>query len=150
MPTIRPAGEADIPILQKLYRQLALNPDDHDFESSAEGALQAFHEIKAVPDYHLLVAEEEGAVVGTATLVVLPGIARKARRWAVIEYVVVDEKHRSKGIGQALMEYMAEMAREAGCYDVMLSSNKLRKDAHRFYERLGYRASHEAFHKFPE
>ncbi len=150
MPIIRPAVEADLPSLQTLYRQLALNAEDHDFEASPASAMEAFNEMKGLPGYHLLVVEEDGIVVGTGTLVILPGIARKARRWAVIEYVVVDEKYRCNGIGKYLMDHLTEMARQAGCYDVMLSSNKLRKDAHRFYQRLGYIASHEAFHRFLE
>jgi len=60
--------------------------------------------------------------------------------------VVVDEAHRRRGIGAGLMERAAAIAREAGCYKVVLTSNKKRPEAHTFYRRLGYQQTHEAFH----
>jgi GNAT superfamily N-acetyltransferase len=60
--------------------------------------------------------------------------------------VVVDEAVRNRGIGSVMMTRAAELAKEAGCYKVLLTSNKQRPEAHRFYERLGYTRTHEAFH----
>jgi GNAT superfamily N-acetyltransferase len=67
---------------------------------------------------------------------------------AVVENVVVDERCRGLGYGQLLMEHAEQFAGAAGCYKVMLASNLRRGDAHRFYERLGYRASHHGFTKY--
>jgi ribosomal protein S18 acetylase RimI-like enzyme len=144
--TVREAREADLPRVLELYRQLSLGPGDDAPPVDLAASRAMFAEMAKQPGYHLLVAEEDGAVQGTVTIVILPGFARNNRRWAVVEYVVVDAARRSRGIGAALMERAAAMAREAGCYKVMLCSNKQRPDAHRFYRRLGYRQTHEAFH----
>jgi GNAT superfamily N-acetyltransferase len=65
--------------------------------------------------------------------------------FAVVEYVVVDEKWRSKGIGKLLMEYVIARSKEAGCYKIMLTSDKRRKRAHKFYKSLGFEASAHGF-----
>jgi GNAT superfamily N-acetyltransferase len=98
-----------------------------------------------VPGYSLLVAEENGEVIGTTVLAILPGMARGTKPFAVIEYVVVDEKKRSRGVGKILMEHCKELAKEAGCYKIMLTSDKRRKRAHKFYNSLGFEASAEGF-----
>ena len=59
--------------------------------------------------------------------------------------MVVDEAARGKAYGEALIERAIAMAKEAGCYKVSLTSNKRRTEAHRFYERLGFQRTHEAF-----
>lgn len=59
--------------------------------------------------------------------------------------MIVDEKHRSMGYGEMLVRRAIEEARKAGCYRVSLTSNKRRTDAHRFYERMGFQRTHEAF-----
>jgi GNAT superfamily N-acetyltransferase len=93
----------------------------------------------------LLVAESRGKLIGTLVLVIVPSLSHKGTPYGIIENVVVDEKHRSKGIGEALITHAIEEARKAGCYKVTLTSNKRRTDAHRFYERLGFARTHEAF-----
>jgi len=91
------------------------------------------------------VAEENGEVIGTTVLVILPGMAHGTSPFAVVEYVVVDEKRRSHGIGKLLMEYCLARAKEAGCYKVMLTSDKRRERAHKFYRSLGFETSAEGF-----
>ena len=148
MSVIREAAEADIPRILDLYRQLSLGPVDEEEPRDIEGSRAMFRDMAAHPGYHLLVAEENGVVLGTIVFVILPGFAHTNRPWSVIEYVVVDEAYRSKGIGQQLMDYAADMAKAAGCYKIMLCSNKKRPDAHRFYRRIGYQQTHEAFHRY--
>ncbi|MBI4571196.1 MAG: GNAT family N-acetyltransferase, partial [Chloroflexi bacterium] len=58
---------------------------------------------------------------------------------------VVDEAVRGSGYGELLLRHALEEARRAGCYKLSLTSNKQRQDAHRFYQRLGFRATHEGF-----
>jgi GNAT superfamily N-acetyltransferase len=76
---------------------------------------------------------------------VIPNVSHRGTPYAIIENVVVDAKVRSKGYGELLMRHAVEEARLAGCYKVALTSNKRREDAHRFYERLGFQRTHEAF-----
>jgi ribosomal protein S18 acetylase RimI-like enzyme len=84
---------------------------------------------------HLLVAEEDGAVLGSLTLVVFP-IPTGIRAW--IEDVVVDDAARGKGVGAALNNAAIELAQELGARTVDLTSRPSREAANRLYQRLGF------------
>jgi len=149
MMIVRTATETDIPRILELYQQLVLDPSEEDLVKSApEFSRKAFREMSSMEGYNLLVAEVDSEVVGTAVLVILPGLAHGISHWGVVEFMVVDEAHRSQGIGQSLMDHAAELAQSAGCYKIMLGSNKKRSDAHRFYRRAGYEATHEGFTRY--
>ena len=96
--TVREAREADLPRLIELYRQLTLGPGDYDRQPEAAGSREAFAEMGRTPGFHLLVAEDNGAVQGSVVLAILPNFSYRNRPWAVIENVVVDEGHRRRGI----------------------------------------------------
>ena len=144
MITIRPAKETDIPRLLELYRQLSFNPEEYKVPPLKD-CQRVFKEMAKVPGYSLLVAEENGEVIGTTVLAILPGMAHGTSSFAVVEYVVVDETRRSQGIGKALMDYCKDLAKEAGCYKIMLTSDKRRDRAHKFYRSLGFEASAHGF-----
>ena len=146
MTSVRAATEDDIPRIQKLYLQLAFTPPPPDIlRPSIEEYRRIFSEMSTLPGYELLVAEEKGEVTGTTVLAILPGMAHGVSPFAVVEYVVVDEAHRGKGIGKLLMEYCIDRAKEAGCYKIMLTSDKRRTEAHEFYRSLGFEASAYGF-----
>ena len=88
-------------------------------------------------------AEVDGRVVGAFHLTIIQYVAYRGGRVAQIENVIVDPAERSRGIGEAMMRFAIEEARRQGCFRVQLTSNKARKRAHRFYERLGFVSSHE-------
>jgi GNAT superfamily N-acetyltransferase len=144
MVTIRPAKEKDIPRLLELYRQLAINPENYKLPALKD-CRRIFKEQSKIPGYSLLVAEENGEVIGTTVLAILPGMAHGTSPFAVIEYVVVDEQKRSQGVGKLLMEYCKDLAKKAGCYKIMLTSDKRRNRAHKFYNSVGFEASAEGF-----
>ena len=144
MAIIRTATEKDIPRLLELYRQLSFHPEEYK-KPPLEECRRVFKDISKVPGYSLLVAEEGGEVIGTTVLAILPGMAHGTRPFAVVENVVVDEKRRSQGIGKQLMEYCLARAKEAGCYKIMLTSDKRRERAHKFYRSLGFEASAHGF-----
>jgi len=148
MATVRPAIEDDIPHILELYNnQLALgaSPAELKQSPSADDYRQVFRKIGALPGCELLVAEEQGEVIGTAMLVIVPNLSHNALPWAVVENVVVDSGYRRKGIGKLLMDEITARAKEAECYKVQLLSNKSRSEAHQFYLSLGYEASAEGF-----
>jgi ribosomal protein S18 acetylase RimI-like enzyme len=134
---IREATNKDIPRLQELYRQLSMHPGDYK-KAPADDCRQVLKEIKKYPNASLLVAEEDGKVAGTTFLAILPAFAHGTRPFGVIEYVVVDENVRSKGIGKALMDECKRLAAAAGCYKIMLASSKQRTRAHKFYRSNGF------------
>lgn len=75
----------------------------------------------------------------------MPNLSHQGRPWAQVENVVVDERERGSGYGERLLRYALDAARAAGCYKLVLTSNKQRAAAHRFYTRIGFRATHEGF-----
>ena len=144
--TIRDATEADLPRLVELLAQLSLDtPRDDVGPPLVEAYREAFRRIEDDPRQRLLVVAAAERVVGTAALVIVPNLSHHGRPYAVIESVVVDAAERSLGYGALLMQYLVAEARQAGCHKVTLTSNKLRPDAHRFYRRLSFVATHEGF-----
>ncbi len=113
-------------------------------ESESAGAAtlaeyeKIFDEIDREPRRHLVVAEVDGKVVGTADLIVAANLSHHGLPWAVVENVVVEESMRRKGIATLLLKHLIDLAKQSGCYKITLSSNKKRAAAHRFYESLGF------------
>lgn len=141
---VREATEADLPRVVELLAQLSLDePRERLGPPLPESYRSAFQEIAADPRQRLLVVEAQGRVIGTATLVIVPNLSHRGRPYALVENVVVDASARGAGYGEQLMRRALEEARRAGCYKLSLTSNKQRADAHRFYRRLGFRATHE-------
>jgi GNAT superfamily N-acetyltransferase len=147
MITIRHAVEADIPRILELYRQLSFSPDEYQAAPVAD-CRKIFKRMKKVPGYELLVAEEDGEVLGTTVLAILPGFAHNTSSFAVVEYVVVHETCRGRGIGRQLMEYVVDRAKKAGCYKIMLTSDLRRERAHNFYRSIGFEASAHGFRMY--
>lgn len=103
----------------------------------------AFDAIDADPNQLLVVASDGAETVGTLQLSFIPGLARRGALRAQIEAVRVHENYRSQGLGSEMFEWAIEEARRRGCALVQLTADKARTDAHRFYGRLGFIASHE-------
>lgn len=147
MAKIREATEADLPRLVELLSQLATDvPDREDLREPLPFVYHlTLRHVQETPGQHILVLVERKRIIGTVALSVIPNLSHRGSPYAIIENVVVDAKHRSKGHGEALIRHAIAEARKAGCYKVVLTSNKRRTEAHRFYERLGFQRTHEAF-----
>jgi GNAT superfamily N-acetyltransferase len=141
---IRQATSADVPAIVELLADDALGATRETPDDLAP-YVTAFAVIDADAHQHLVVAESQGRIVGTLQLTVLPGLARRAVTRAQIEAVRVASTERGSGLGAALMTWAVDEARRLGCQLVQLTSDVARKDAHRFYERLGYEATHVGF-----
>lgn len=105
----------------------------------------AFDEITADPHHRLIVAEQDGEVVGTLQISIIPGLPRFGMRRGVLENVHIRADRRGTGLGTQMVQWAIDRCREAGCGMIQLTSNKVRKDAHRFYVKLGFEQSHEGF-----
>jgi GNAT superfamily N-acetyltransferase len=103
---------------------------------------EAFEEIDADPRQVLVVARAGAEVVGTLQLTFIPGLSRLGATRALIEAVRVRSDQRGDGLGARLIQWAVDTARERGAAMVQLTTDASRKDAHRFYERLGFVASH--------
>ncbi len=105
----------------------------------------AFNAIMADKNQLLVVALLDQTVVGTLQLSFIPGLALTGAWRGQIEAVRVDQDHRGSGLGQTMLEWAIARCGERGCSIVQLTTDKSRKEAHRFYERLGFRATHEGY-----
>jgi GNAT superfamily N-acetyltransferase len=108
-----------------------------------ESYYSAFDAIESDPNQRLIVACVDDEVIGVLQMTLIPYLTYQGGRRALIEAVRVHESHRGRGIGQALVEEAIDRARGAGCHLVQLTTDKRRPEALRFYERLGFRATHE-------
>ena len=90
----------------------------------------------------LMVATSGAEVVGTLQLTFIPGLSRQGATRALIEAVRVRSDQRGSGLGGKLIEWAVETARSRGAAMVQLTTDASRVDAHRFYERLGFSATH--------
>ena len=108
-----------------------------------ESYYEAFEAIDRDPNNELLVVEMEGKVIGTLQITYIPSISYQGRWRAQVEGVRVSAEVRSMGIGRRLMAWAIDRARERECHLVQLASHKSRSDAIRFYQSMGFVASHE-------
>ncbi|MEG3629886.1 GNAT family N-acetyltransferase [Streptomyces poriticola] len=141
---IRPADENDIPAIVAL---LADDPLGAQRESPGDLSpyLPAFERLRTDPNQHLMVAVREGRVIGTLQLTIVPGLSRRGATRSVIEAVRVQADERGSGLGARLITWAVDESGRQGCELVQLTSDASRTDAHRFYERLGFSASHVGF-----
>lgn len=103
---------------------------------------KAFEAIHTDPNQFLAVACEGARIVGTLQLSFIPGITRTGMWRGQIEGVRIAADQRGKGLGEVLFSWAIERCRQEGCDLVQLTTDKSRPDAHRFYDRLGFEASH--------
>lgn len=141
---IRPATPTDIPAVVAM---LADDPLGAQRESPDDLApyRAAFQRLTNDPNQHLVVAVREGGVVGTLQLTVIPGLSRRGSTRSIIEGVRVHADERGSGLGTQLIQWAVDESRRQNCQLVQLTSDATRTDAHRFYERLGFTASHIGF-----
>lgn len=115
---------------------------ERDEEPMPSSYYKAFEQINRNPDHQLIVAESNGKVIGTLHLMFMPSISFQGGLRAQVESVRVDKECRNLGIGQEMMQWAIDQARVRGAHVVQLTTHLSRKDAHRFYERLGFKGSH--------
>ena len=111
-------------------------------EPLPESYYGAFAQIERDLNHELIVAELDGAVIGTLHLMFLPSISFQGGLRAQVESVRVDKPYQGQGIGSDMMRWAVERAKARGAHIVQLTTHKSRADAHRFYERLGFKGMH--------
>jgi len=141
---VRPAVGDDLGAVLGLLSQL--HPERPGMPT-VDDARPVWADVLAQPDRTVFVASRDGAVVGTADLVVVRNLTHGARPWAMVENVVVDEPVRGAGVGRLLMDAVEHAARAAGAYKVQLMSADGRA-AHAFYEAVGFEPRAQGFRKY--
>jgi len=145
--TFRDAVRADVPAIVALLADDMLGAS-REAPSAGAGAVDdaywaAFAMMAGDPRNRVVVAEQDGQVVGTLQLTLIPGLSRHGMLRAQIEGVRVASGGRGQGLGRLMIEWAIAQARQAGCGLVQLTSDKQRPGAIRFYESLGFTATHE-------
>jgi len=139
----RLAKRADLPSIVRLLADDDLGSQRERYEDPLpEPYYSAFEQIESDPNHELIVAERKGEVIGTLHLMFLPSISYQGGLRAQIESVRVDKQFQSRGIGGAMMQWSMQQAKQRGACLVQLTTHKTREDAHRFYERLGFKGTH--------
>jgi GNAT superfamily N-acetyltransferase len=140
--TLRPARRDEVPAIVALLADDGLGRG-REALSDPKIYYDAFDEMAKEPNNRLLVAEQNGELVGTLQITFIRGLSRKGAKRAQIEAVRVASTHRGRGLGHKIFVAAIELARMEGCSLVQLTTDKARGDAHRFYAQLGFVASHE-------
>jgi GNAT superfamily N-acetyltransferase len=144
MVAFRRAQRGDLPGIVRLLADDPLGAKRERFaDPLPESYLRAFEAVDADPNNELVVACLGEEVVGVLQLTFIPYLTYQGGWRALIEAVRIDSKHRSKGLGKTLFQWAIERSRSRGCHLVQLTTDKSRPDAKRFYESLGFAASHE-------
>jgi len=130
---IREAVEAELPELLEILTGM----DGEDGLEPGE-ALPIWRRINEYPYYKIFVAECDRMIIGTCSLIIIDNLGHKGAKLAVAESMIIRPEFRGRGIGSQMMQFVMKRAREENCYKLMLSSNKKRAFAHRFYKQLGF------------
>ena len=142
---IREATRNDVPAIVEMIANDKLGSQREAFQNPLpEAYYQAFENIDHDSNQELVVMEDDGLnIIGTLQLSFIQYLTYKGGIRAQIEAVRVHETQRGKGIGQKLFKWAIERAKEKGAHVVQLTTDKKRPDALAFYEKLGFKASHE-------
>ena len=139
----RRAKQADVSTIVAMLADDPLGSGRENIsEPLAEGYFKAFAAIDADPNQLLAVMTEDGRTVGTLQLTFIAGLSRQGALRGQIEAVRVIWDRQGQRLGQKLIEWAVEQCRKRGCRVVQLTTDRSRHDAHRLYERLGFKQSH--------
>jgi len=141
--TFRPARRADLEAIVGLIADDGLGRGRESAGHGVEPAyVSAFDAVARDPNQLMAVAEADGRVIGYMQITFIPGLSRKGAWRGQLESVRVASHLRGRGIGARFFGWAIEQCRARGCALVQLTTDRQRGDALRFYERLGFSASH--------
>ena len=139
----RLATRDDVPSIVRLLADDELGSQRERYEDPlSESYYSAFEQIHNDPNHELIVAERSGEVIGTLHLMFLPSISFQGALRSQVESVRVDKRFQNQGIGSEMMKWTIDRAQQRGAQVMQLTTHNTRVDAHRFYERLGFKGSH--------
>lgn len=139
----RLAKRNDLPAIVRMLADDDLGSQRERYEEPIpESYTAAFEQIERDVNHELIVAELNGEVLGTLHLMFLPSISFQGGLRAQVESVRVDKLYQGQGIGSDMMKWAIERAQERDAHIVQLTTHQSRVDAHRFYERLGFKGTH--------
>lgn len=144
--TFRNTSKDDLPSLINMLSDDFLGANREDNSHPINPAyLEAFNAINSDPNNELIVVEHSSELIGMLQLTFIPYLTHTGSWRCLIEGVRVNTQHRGQGIGTKIFEWAMIRAQQRNCAMIQLTSNKQRPEAIKFYERLGFVASHEGF-----
>ncbi len=139
----RLAKRDDLPAIVRMLADDDLGSQRERYEEPLpKSYITAFEQIERDSNHELIVAELNGDVIGTLQLMFLPSLSFQGGLRAQVESVRVDKLYQGQGIGGDMMQWAIERAQARGAHVVQLTTHQSRADAHRFYERLGFKGTH--------
>ena len=142
-PAFREASLDDLPTIVSMLADDFLGGSREQYiDPLPQTYAEAFREIESDPNNELLVAEIDDHVIGAFQLTYTPSLSYQGGKRCTVESVRVDSSLRGQGIGRDMMLWAIERAKEKGCVSMQLTTHSDRKDAHRFYEKLGFKGTH--------
>jgi|SRR5699024_4925491 len=140
----RKATKEDVYAIVRLLADDELGAQRERFEEPLPAVYyEAFNAMESQVGNQIILAVENQKVIGCLQLTIIPGLARQGAKRAQIEGVRVDRDYRGKEVGEKLFQKAIAIAKSEKCGLVQLTTDKQRVDAHRFYDKLGFVASHE-------
>lgn len=133
MITITSITENDLLALSQLYQELMGQQTNH---AKLE---QVYRTIQHNEQYIILGAFDEEQLVGSLMGIICHDLVGDCKPFMVIENVIVSPLVRRQGVGKKLMQEIENIARQRDCYYIIFVSGEQRKEAHQFYERLGFK-----------
>jgi GNAT superfamily N-acetyltransferase len=140
---VRVAVPEDLQDVLDIHAEQGNRPDG----TASAIEMETWHRMMATPDLSVYLAELDGALIGTATTVIVPNVAYRCGPTIFIEAVVVRPVYRRRGVGGAILQKILDDGRAAGCDKVQLLSHKRHATdgAHRLYISIGFEAEAEGF-----
>ncbi|MBC3767182.1 GNAT family N-acetyltransferase [Neptunicella marina] len=140
---------ATVEDLQELVALLSNDPLGNQREDPAaplnDAYINAFDAINHDPNNQLIVVELNDCLVGMLQITFIPYLTHIGSWRCLIEGVRIHSHFRGQGVGEKMLQHAIQLAKNKGCNMVQLTSDKQRTDAIRFYEKLGFKATHEGF-----
>jgi ribosomal protein S18 acetylase RimI-like enzyme len=133
MMEIKKIEQNDLIDLASLFEELSGKPTDINL------MLKNYEWMEKNGDYIVLGAKYERRLVGSLMGIICHDLVGECMPFMVIENVIVSNKFRGQGIGKKLMFEIEKIGKERNCYYTMFVSGAQRKEAHKFYESLGYK-----------
>jgi len=141
--TFRFATREDVPAIVRMLAEDELGSQRERYKNPLPAAYySAFDQIHTDSNHELIVVEQNQKIIGTLHLMFLPSLSFQGGLRAQIESVRVGESQRGLGIGSEMMKWAIARAKKRGAHLVQLTTHASRTNAHRFYERLGFKGSH--------
>ena len=141
---VREARRKDLPAIVEMLADDDLGQHREDAGNSLRDRYAAaFNAIDRDPNNLLVVADDGGELVATLQLTFIPHLTFRGGWRAQVEAVRVSRHRRGEGLGRRLLQWAIEEAKQRGCHLVQLTTNKERAEARRFYESLGFHATHD-------